>query len=125
MAYIDPSKMPNDIIRIALNDSEFQSLYHQEISISSNQGAFIKNLVDGLEYSIEAGDKLIFRYNKELGSSVFQGNNLLGSSHNRWYILPKNGGHITVNSIKRAQSRSSNGTAYRGKVEISSNQEDW
>jgi stage II sporulation protein D len=123
VAYIDPSKMPNDIIRIALNDSEFQSLYHQEISISSNQGAFIKNLVDGLEYSIEAGDKLIFRYDKELGSSVFQGNNLLGSSHNRWYILPKNGGHITVNSIKRAQSRSSNGTAYRGKVEISSNQE--
>ena len=43
VAYIDPSKMPNDVIRIVLNDSDYQGLYHKEVSISSNQGAFVKN----------------------------------------------------------------------------------
>ncbi len=55
VAYIDPSKMPNDVIRIVLNDSDYQGLYHKEVSISSNQGAFVKNLVDSLEYSMGAG----------------------------------------------------------------------
>ena len=123
VAYIDPSKMPNDVIRIVLNDSDYQGLYHKEVSISSNQGAFVKNLVDSLEYSMEAGDKLTFKYDTESGTAVYKGDNLLGSSHNRWYILPKNGGNITVNSIKRARSRDSNGTTYRGNMEISSNQE--
>ncbi|HZJ58569.1 MAG TPA: SpoIID/LytB domain-containing protein [Clostridia bacterium] len=123
VAYIDPSNMPNDTIRIALNDNEFQGLSHQEVLISSSQGAFIKNLVDNLEYSIEPDEVLTFRHDSKPGSSVYRRGELLGSSHNRWYIIPKNGGNLKINSINRTQSRASGGTVYRGNIEISGNQD--
>lgn len=119
IAYIDPSKMPNNKIRVVLNNTEYDRLIHDEISLSSTKGLTIKNLIDGFEYSIEKDEEIVFnRYGDDEIQLYHQGEPK-ASSQNRWYITPKNGGNIVINSIKRAQSLESMGTPYRGSIEIS------
>ncbi|HZJ83094.1 MAG TPA: SpoIID/LytB domain-containing protein [Clostridia bacterium] len=121
IAYIDPSNISYNTIRVALNDTHFQSLIHSEIRLTSSQGLSIKNLVDNLQYDIEKEDEVVFKYGDKGESNLYHEGNLLESSLNRWYILPKEEGNIITNNIKRAEVSSISGTPYRGNMEIASN----
>lgn len=120
IAYVDPSKTPKNIIRVAINDSQFQSLIHQEIKLSSTQVLTITNVIDDIDYTIEGGDEITFKYNDNSGCQFYHESSLIGSSFERWYITPEDGGSVVVNNIKRAQVEGSSGTPYRGSFEISS-----
>jgi len=121
VAYIDLSKMPNDIIRVVLKDTQFQNLIHPEVRISSTHGITIKNIVDDIELNIEQNQEIVFKHYDGKGIQLYKNDNLIASSPNRWYISPRNGGKIIINSIIRAQAHSLSGTPYRGNIEISSN----
>lgn len=120
VAYVDLRKLPNDIVRVVLKDTEFQNLVHPEVRLSSTHGLTIKNIVDDIEFNIEKDQEIVFKHDGEKGSQLFNKDNLIASSSNRWYISPRNEGNIIVNSIIRAQAQGSSGTLYRGNIEISS-----
>ena len=42
IGYVNPNRMPNNIIRVVLNNTDFQSLVHQEVRLSSSHGLNIK-----------------------------------------------------------------------------------
>lgn len=123
IAYIDPSRISYNRIRVALNNTGFQSISHDEIRITSTEGMMIKNLVDSFDYSIGKDEEVIFRPDPEEGVLLSHGDSLIVSSPNRWYIVPKNGGNLVVKNIQRAQTLDSSGTHYRGNMEISKNAE--
>lgn len=120
VAYIDKTQMPNNKIRVVLNDTQFQNLSHQEVRLSSTKGLTVHNQVDSIEYKIEGDDEVVFKYDDDNGSQLYHNGNLIGSSSHRWYITPENGGKLIVNSIKRSQTQNQLGTPYRGDMEVSS-----
>lgn len=121
VAYVNLRKMPTDIIRVVLKDTQFQNLVHSEVRLSSANGLTIKNIVDDIELNIEQNQEIVFKQNNEKDIQLYNNDNLIASSPNRWYISPKNGGKIIINSIIRSQAQGLSGTPYRGDIEISSN----
>ena len=121
IGYVNPNRMPNNIIRVVLNNTDFQSLVHQEVRLSSSHGLNIKNIVDDMEFNMEKDQEIVFMNDGENGIQLYSNGNLIASSSNRWYISPRNGGNIILNSIIRAQTQGLSGTPYRGNIEISSN----
>jgi len=121
VAYVDSKKIPNDLIRVVLKDTQFQNPVHPEVRLSSTHGLTIKNIVDDIEFNIENNQEIVFKHDGEKGSQLYHNDHLIGASSNRWYISPKNGGKIIINSIIRAQAQGLSGTPYRGNIEIFSN----
>ena len=103
-AIIDKIPSP-DRIRVVLNTTGYGSVIHDEVEITSEAGFSVLCGEETKAYG--AGESLIV--SPLLNSDLF--------GQNRIYILPADGGRLTVSSIKRNWP---NGTApsYRGTLEI-------
>ncbi len=92
-----------NIVRVAINTDDFNSLVHNNVIISSTSGFVVKYKDEILNY--EKGEQF------ELTESDFE-----KYMNGRFYISPLNDGLLTINSIKRKYK---NGyPTYRGNLEI-------
>lgn len=117
IAIIDRQMLPKNTIRVVLNNNNFNSLFHDDISLSCDQGFTIKNIIDSQEYSFEKGDKVTIRQEGSEAALYHNGKKLY-SSPNRWYIKAEDNGSIVIDSIHRSYVRNNSGTPYRGTLEI-------
>jgi len=117
IAIIDKQNLPKNIIRVVLNNNNFNGLFHDEIILSCDNSFTVKNIIDSQEYSFEKGDKITIRQDGQEAVLYHKGIKL-HSSPNRWYIKAKDNGLIVINSIHRSYVRNKSGTPYRGTLEI-------
>ena len=104
--------LPKNTIRVVLNNNNFNSLFHDDISLSCDQGFTIKNIIDSQEYSFEKGDKVTIRQEGSEAALYHNGEKTLFLS-NRWYIKAEDNGSIVIDSIHRSYVRNNSGTPYR------------
>lgn len=117
IAIIDRQNLPRNVIRVVLNNSNFNGLFHDEVTLSCDQAFTVKNIIDSQEYSFEKGDKITIRHDGAEAALYHEGVRL-HSSPNRWYVEAKDDGLIVVNNIYRSHTHNKTGTPYRGTLEI-------
>jgi len=117
IALIDRQNIPNDTIRVVLNNDGYKELTHDEILLTCEQNFSVKNIIDSKEYKFEKGAKVSFYQNGNESILYHEGVELHSSPH-RWYVRPEDDGKMIVINIHRAHIRNDSGTPYRGILEI-------
>jgi stage II sporulation protein D len=101
-AIIIDNEVPVNNIRVVISTSNYESLYHEDVRLSSEMPYSI--YINDLEEAIYEGEMDIASYNLESGDSV--------------KVVPNEGGKISITSITRGTTSNPFHPAYRGVLEI-------
>ena len=106
-----------DQIRVLLNTSGYGSRFHTVIEITGQDGFEVNSFPNGLHYSFDPDETIVFHPNG-LETEIYRNGEKLSSSLFRWHIRSKGETPLYVKSIIRSQSNPNTGTPYKGTLEV-------